>query len=46
MLQQGIEEKKDSEAKGLIDLGKQLNVLPEFLSGNAHFLRRTDCLSQ
>lgn len=30
VLQQGIEEKKDSEAKGLIDLGKQLNVLPEF----------------
>lgn len=29
-LQQGIEEKKDSETKGLIDLGKQLNVLPEF----------------
>lgn len=30
VLQQGIEEKKDSEAKGLIDLGKQLNVLPKF----------------
>lgn len=30
VLQQGIEEKKDSEVKGLIDLGKQLNVLPEF----------------
>lgn len=30
VLQQGIEEKKDREAKGLIDLGKQLNVLPEF----------------